>query len=160
MFHKPRKINSYRRKGQSLIAANKIKPEQWYISHAEAKEALKATGYKVKQIKKIHCLKHQVCISFWDVKGNICSSFFSYRIFRRWQREVEQLIDTCQTLNEWKKLNHIMQYEFVHYQYFHEIEDLLSTALENRLSVLKVTSQQAVLHNLSNEQLACSTRGR
>ncbi|BAY21772.1 hypothetical protein NIES2100_15290 [Calothrix sp. NIES-2100] len=160
MLYKARKINSYRPKGQSLIAANKIKPEQWYISHAEAKEALTAKGYKVKQIKKIHCLKHQVCISFWDEKGNICSSFFSYRIFARWQKEVEKLIDTCPTLNDWKKLNHIMQYEFVHYHYFQEMEDALYTALKNRLSVLKVTSQQAVFHYASLEQLACSTRGR
>ncbi|BAY31429.1 hypothetical protein NIES2107_32880 [Nostoc carneum NIES-2107] len=144
MLYKPRKINSYRHKGQSLITANKIKPEQWHISHAEAKAALIAKGYKVKQIKKFHCLKHQVCISFWDERGNICSSFFSYRIFSRWQKEVEQLVDSCQTLHEWKKLNHIMQYEFAYYHYFHEMEDIIYTALENRLSVLKITSQQAV----------------
>ncbi|BAY97717.1 hypothetical protein NIES37_16610 [Tolypothrix tenuis PCC 7101] len=144
MLYKPRKINSYRRKGQSLITANKIKPEQWHISHAEAKAALIVKGYKVKQIKKIHCLKHQVCISYWDEQGNICSSFFSYRIFSRWQKEVEQLVDNCQILKDWKKLNHIMQYEFAYYHYFQEMQDAIYTALENRLSVLKLTSQQAV----------------
>ena len=100
MFGKPRKLNQYRRKGRNLIASNKIKPEQWNISQTEAKEALKAKGYDVKQIKKIHCLKHQVCISYWDATGNICSSFFSYRIFARWQKEAEKLIYTCQTLRE------------------------------------------------------------
>lgn len=60
MFRKPRKINQYRRKGKNLITTNKIKPEQWNISEAETKEALKAKGYDVKQIKKIHRLKHQV----------------------------------------------------------------------------------------------------
>lgn len=160
MFRKPRKINSYRRKGHSLIRANKIKPEQWFISHPEAKAALNAKGYKVKQIKKIHSLKHQVCISYWDEKGNICSSFFSYRIFQRWQQEVKQLIDTCQTLSNWQILNHILKYEFLYYQYFPDMADAISNALENRLSVLKVTSQQAVGDNLLNEQLVCSTRSR
>ncbi|MBD2387614.1 hypothetical protein [Cylindrospermum sp. FACHB-282] len=146
MFRKPRTTNQYRRKGKNLITANKIKPEQWQISNNEAKEALKAKGYKVKQIKKIHCLKHQVSISFWDTKGNICSSFFSYRIFARWQKEAEKLIYHCSNLKEWTKLNHIMQYEFAYYSYPSEIEDTLSTALENRLYVLKATFQQAVFH--------------
>ena len=148
MFRQPRKTNQYRRKGKSLIAANKIKPEQWQISNTEAKEALKAKGYKVKQIKKIHCLKHQVSISFWDTKGNICSSFFSYRIFARWQKEVEKLIYHCPNLKEWTKLNHIMHYEFAYYSYPSEIEDALNTALENRLSVLKATAQQAVFNDI------------
>ena len=87
MFTKSRKVNRYRRKGQNLITANQIKPENWDISDAEAKEALKVKNINVKEIKKIHKLKHQVCISFWDEKGNICSSFFSYRIFSRWQQE-------------------------------------------------------------------------
>ena len=145
MFRQSRKINQYRRKGKNLIATNKIKPEQWNISDAETKEALKVKGYDVKQIKKIHLLKHQVCISYWDVKGNICSSFFSYRIFARWQEEVEKLIYTCQTLKEWAKLNYVMKYEFAYYHYPSEIEDTLHAILENHLSVLKATVQQVVL---------------
>ncbi|MBE9081167.1 MULTISPECIES: hypothetical protein [unclassified Tolypothrix] len=144
MLYQPRKSNSYRRKGQNLISANKIKPEQWHISHAEAKAALTGKGYKVQQIKKIHCLKHQVCISYWDERGNICSSFFSYRIFSRWQKAVEQLVDSCLNFNELKKLNYIMQYEFANYHYFQEMEDAIYTALENRLCALKITSQQVV----------------
>ncbi|MEH2232395.1 MAG: hypothetical protein V7K71_22670 [Nostoc sp.] len=145
MFRKSRKINQYRRKGKNLIAINKIKPEQWNISDAETKEALKVKGYDVKQIKKIHLLKHQVCISYWDAKGNICSSFFSYRIFARWQEEVEKLIYTCETLKEWAKLNYLMKYEFAYYHYPSEIEDILHAILENHLSVLKATVQQVVL---------------
>ncbi len=64
-----RKKTQYRRKGQSLIAANKIKPQLWHISSAEAKEALIAQGERVQKIKKIHCLKHQVCISYWNEQG-------------------------------------------------------------------------------------------
>ncbi|MBE8986774.1 hypothetical protein [Nostoc sp. LEGE 12450] len=148
MFRKPRKINQYRRKGKNLIATNKIKPELWNISEAETKEALKVKGYDVKQIKKIHILKHQVCISYWDVKGNICSSFFSYRIFARWQEEVEKLIYTCETLKEWAKLNYVMKYEFAYYHYPSEIEDTLHAILENHLSVLKPTVQQVVLQDI------------
>ena len=148
MFRKPRKINQYRRKGKNLIATNKIKPELWNISNAETKEALKVKGYDVKRIKKIHLLKHQVCISYWDVKGNICSSFFSYRIFARWQKEVEKLIYTCQTLKEWAKLNYVMKYEFAYYHYPSQIEDTLHTILQNHLSMLKATVQQVVLQNI------------
>lgn len=148
MFRKPRKINQYRRKGKNLIATNKIKPEQWNISDAETKKALKVKGYDVKQIKKIHLLKHQVCISYWDVKGNICSSFFSYRIFARWQKEVEKLIYTCETLKEWAKLNYVMKYEFAYYHYPSEIEDTLHAILQNHLSVLKATIEQVVLQDL------------
>ncbi|MEH2110092.1 hypothetical protein [Nostoc sp.] len=145
MFRKSRKINQYRRKGKNFIATNKIKPEQWNISDAETKEALKVKGYDVKQIKKIHLLKHQVCISYWDAKGNICSSFFSYRIFARWQKEIENLIYTCRTLKEWAKLNYVMKYEFAYYHYPSEIEYTLHAILENHLSVLKATLQQVVL---------------
>jgi hypothetical protein len=139
-----RKKTQYRRKGQSLIAANKIKPQFWHISEAEAKEALIAQGERVQKIKKIRCLKHQACISYWNEQGGVCSSFFSYRIFARWQNEVEKVIYTCPTVKEWTKLQRIMRYEFAYYNYFREIEDALYTALENRLCVLKATSLQAV----------------
>ncbi|HLO84302.1 MAG TPA: hypothetical protein VK203_04700 [Nostocaceae cyanobacterium] len=139
-----RKVSKSRRQGKNLISTNKIKPEKWNISPAEAKEALQAKGYDVKEVKKISCLKHQVCISFWDNQGNICSSFFSYRIFARWQQDVEKLIYNCENVKAWKKINYILGYEFDYYQYPHEIEEALKTALENRLCVLKITEQQAV----------------
>ncbi|MBD2772495.1 hypothetical protein [Iningainema tapete] len=145
MVRKTRKINKYRRKGQSLISANKIQPELWQISNAEAKEALLAIGLNVKDIKKIHKLKHQICISFWDEKGGVCSGFFSYRIFARWQREVYRLIYCCVTLKDWQELSHIMKYEFAYYPYFCEVEDAINGELEYRLCVLNVTARQAVL---------------
>lgn len=144
MSRQLRRINQYRRKNKNLIAANKIKPEKWCISNTEAQASLNAQGYKVKQIKKIYCLKHQVCISFWDTKGNICSSFFSYRIFLRWQKEVENLISTCQMIKEWQRLNYLLKYEFAYYQYASEMEEELQAALENRLKVLTTTAPQAV----------------
>ncbi|HYW21809.1 MAG TPA: hypothetical protein VE956_21375 [Nodularia sp. (in: cyanobacteria)] len=146
MFRSPRKVKKYRRPGRNLIASNHIKPDQWNISDAEVKEALKVKGCDVKQVKKIRYLKHQVCISYWDVEGNVCSSFFSYRIFARWQTDVEKLIYYCQSLQEWKKLNYILQYEFAYYDYLNEMSDALNTALENRLSVLKATEIAAVFY--------------
>ncbi|MDP5339591.1 MAG: hypothetical protein NWQ28_13585 [Nodularia sp. (in: cyanobacteria)] len=148
MFRSPRKVKKYRRPGRNLIASNKIKPDQWNISDAEVKEALKVKGYDVKQVKKISYLKHQVCISYWDTKDNVCSSFFSYRIFARWQTDVEKLIYYCSSLKEWKKLNYIIQYEFAYYHYLSEMSDALSSALENRLYVLKATEQQAVFSDV------------
>ncbi|MFN6561702.1 MAG: hypothetical protein RMY28_018165 [Nostoc sp. ChiSLP01] len=130
----------YRRKGRNFITSNKIKPEQWQISNREAKEALNTKGYKIKQIKKIQCLKHQACISYWDEAGNICSSFFSYRIFGRWQEEVENLIYTSQTLKQWARVNYVMKHEFAYYPYPSQMEDVLCAALKNRLHVLKRTS--------------------
>jgi len=153
MVGRTHKKNQYRRKGQSLIAANKIKPEQWQISDTEAKEALKAEGWNVKEIKKIRCLKHQVCLSYWDEKGNVCSGFFSYRIFARWQTEVEKLISCCQTRKEWQILNHIMQYEFAYYPYLRDMEDALQSALENRICVLNATAREAVFPGMASIEL-------
>ncbi|KAF3885631.1 MULTISPECIES: hypothetical protein [Nostocales] len=135
--HKTHK--KYRRKGQSLIASNKIKPEEWEISNAEAKHALKAQGCKVKEIKKIRCLKHQVCISYWDEKGGVCSGFFSYRIFTKWQVEVEKLVNACQSLKEWVLLDRIMKYEFACYPYLKDMEDVLRNALKNCLYILETS---------------------
>ncbi|MBD2664481.1 hypothetical protein B6N60_03805 [Richelia sinica FACHB-800] len=137
------KINKYRRQRKNLISTHKIKPEHWQISEAEAKLALIAKGFKVKEIKKIHCLKYQVSISFWDMQGNICCSFFSYRIFALWQREVEKLIDNCQSLKAWARLNYLMSYEFAYYHYLGETEQALHQALENRFLVLNSTTQSA-----------------
>ncbi|MFN6500396.1 MAG: hypothetical protein RMX65_025835 [Nostoc sp. DedQUE01] len=147
MFSKPRQIKKYRRKGRNFISSNKIRPEQWQISNREATEALNTKGYNIKQIKKIQCLKHQVCISYWDGAGNICSSFFSYRIFGRWQQEVENLIYTSQTLKECARVNYVMKHELAYYKYPSQMEDVLCAALENRLYVLKRTLQQAVYQN-------------
>ncbi|MDB9373691.1 hypothetical protein [Nodularia sphaerocarpa] len=148
MFRRQRKVKKYRRPGRSLIASKEIKPDEWKFSDAEIKEALKVKGCDVKQVKTIRYLKHQVCIAFWDAKGNVCSSFFSYRIFARWQTEVEKIIYYCPTLDKWQNLNSTMQYEFAYYDYISEMSDVLSTALENRLYVLKATELAAVFYDV------------
>ncbi|WP_066376389.1 MULTISPECIES: hypothetical protein [unclassified Anabaena] len=157
MSRKLRKINQYRRKNKNLIAAKKIQPEKWCISKSEAQAALNAQGCNVKEIKKVHCLKHQVSISYWDIKGNICSSFFSYRIFSRWQQEVETLIAECQTLKEWQKLNYLLKYEFAYYHYPSEMAYRLQAALENRLSLLEDVGQVMKITENPSQNLSPKT---
>lgn len=111
------KRGSRRLKSQSLIAAGKINPIQWDISKGDAAQALKNVGIPVKEVKKVHCLKHQVCVSYWDVEGKVCCSFFSYRIFDRWLEAVENAIEDCQTIAQWDSLSEIIEYELVQFNY-------------------------------------------
>jgi hypothetical protein len=127
-----RKRNNYqvRRNGRSLIAANKIKPDLWRLSHAEIKNSLQAQGYNVKEIRKVRYLKHQICISYRDEQDGVCSGFFSYRIFIKWQTEVCQIIYSCRTLTELLRLNNILQYEFYSYPYPTEMQDFINDVFE------------------------------
>lgn len=145
MARKTRKKSQYRRKGQSLISANKIIPQKWHLSDKEIARALKPLGITVKAVKKIHYLKHQVCISWWDEKGNVCSSFFSYRIFARWQAELERLINACHTLKEFYSLIGYIQYELNYFPYPLEMSDAIAIALENRECELRVATLGAEL---------------
>ncbi|MDJ0734653.1 MAG: hypothetical protein QNJ47_11405 [Nostocaceae cyanobacterium] len=140
MNSKTHNITSKRCTGRSLIATKKIKPDFWFLSKLEIREALEAQGYKVKEIRKVRYLKHQICISYQNKQGGTCSGFFSYRIFWRWQNAVERLIKGCSTLKEWVLLNYTLQYEFAHYPYPSEMVDIISTALENRLCRLKANT--------------------
>jgi len=152
MAGKTKKIHRYRRRGKSLIAAKKINPQAWEITEDEALEALARQGEPVYKIKKIHPLKHQVCISFWDSRGNVYSGFFSYRIFARWQREVEKLIYACQNLKEWLLLNSILQYELEYYAYAKNVVYAIDKTLKNRLSqleaILTTSGWEDLLHKV------------
>ncbi len=138
----------YRPKGKNLIASNRIKPVFWSISPTEAKDALRASGLDVKEIKKISLLKYKVCISYWNEQGGICSGFFSYRIFPIWQREVEKLIGKCPNFKRLQLLNHIIEREFNYYPYSVKVKDAICNALKNRLCVLKATAQQTVSNDV------------
>ena len=140
MARKIRKIRQYRRKGQSLISASKISPENWHLRDKEISQALKPLGILVKTVKKVNYLKHQVCLSWWDEKGNVCSSFFSYRIFARWQAEVERLINACYTLKEFYRIVGCIQYDLDYYPYPLEISDAIAIALENCECYLRVAA--------------------
>ncbi len=132
MMSKTRKSPKPRPSGKSMIAPDKIQPQLWNLSHDEIAEALQAQGYQVKQIKKVCYLKYQISISYWDQQGDICSSFFSYRIFERWQGEVEKLIYRTENLREFANLNHRLQHEFKRYPYSQDMKDALQDTLENR----------------------------
>ncbi|MEM9924711.1 MAG: hypothetical protein AAF915_13325 [Cyanobacteria bacterium P01_D01_bin.50] len=142
MFGKIAKKKLRRPRGKNLISSNRIKPDSWHISHAEVKVALRAAGFDVEEVKKVRLLKHQICISYWNHKGGVCSGFFSYRLFPTWQKEVEQLIENCPNFTEWQLLNYIMLREFKYYPYPVEMEDVLHNSLQNRLYVLKATERQ------------------
>lgn len=128
-------------KGQSLIATNQIRPYRtWCMSSRDITLALQAQGCKVRQIKKVRYLQHQICISYIDIKGGVCSGFFSYRIFERWLMGVKGLIRACSSLREWVQMNHNLQYEFAHYPYPSKMRDAISEELENRLCQLKASA--------------------
>lgn len=148
MFGKRIKKNLRRPRGKNLISSNEIKPDAWQISPSEVKFALKAAGFDVQEIKKIRLLKHQICISYWNHKGGVCSGFFSYRLFPTWHKEVEQLIENCPNFERWRILNYIMQREFKYYPYPVDMEGALRNALQNRLYVLKATAGQAVSNDV------------
>lgn len=151
MFSKriKKKLYRYRPRGKNLITSKRIKPEFWHISPEETKIALRAAGCNVKKIKKIRLLKYQVCISYWNEQGGVCSGFFSYRLFVTWQKKVEVLIANCPNLKEWQLLNHIMDREFNYFRYPTESSDALHSAMQNRLYTLKAAERQAVYSDIS-----------
>lgn len=143
MTRKARKIRQYRRKGKSLIAAGKISPENWHLTDKEIQQALKPLGITVKKVKKIRYLEHQVCISYWNENGNVCSSFFSYRIFARWQAEVERLIFACHSLKQFYSTIAYIQYDMDYFLYPLEMSEAIAIAALNRECQLRTQSRSS-----------------
>lgn len=145
MARKTRKVHKYRRPGKSLIAAGKLRPAQWdKIPKGEIARALKEhEGLSVKEVIKVHHLQHQVCISYINTQGKVCSSFFSYRIFESWQKAVERLIYACRSLKELYILSRHIQYDLDYFPYPVEISDAIAFNLENRSSQLNAAIAQA-----------------
>jgi hypothetical protein len=130
-------------KPQGLITLNKIKPEIWRIDDARIIKALIARGYDVKKIKKVKYLKHQLCISYWEEKGGVCSGFFSYRIFERWQRAVQKLVNDCRSLYEIHSVNKLIEYEFAHYPYPIEMQAVINdTVVACTSNIIELASYQ------------------
>ncbi|MFB2918510.1 MULTISPECIES: hypothetical protein [Aerosakkonema] len=132
-----RKTPKRKPKGQSLTTAGKIHPERWNISKDEAYVALKALDIPVREIKKVNCLQHQVCVSYWNEAGQVCSSFFSYRCFARWQQAVEKLIADLQNISEWESLGDIIEYDLLRFPYPPEMTDAIWDKLRERFYQLK-----------------------
>jgi hypothetical protein len=152
MTRKKCQKSAKRSKNQSLITAGKISPIKWNISQSEAEIALKEFGIPVLEIKRVTCLKHQVCISYWNTEGKVCSSFFSYRIFERWQKAVEEVIAACCTVEEWENLGDIIQYELIKFLYPVEMANQIWHALLGRWYPIKATKR--MLEELADMEMA------
>ncbi|MEG4590075.1 hypothetical protein QUA54_33400 [Microcoleus sp. MOSTC5] len=84
--HKPSRTR------QSLTASGWLKPLCWQISKIEAAKALRMP---VNRIVKVYPKQHQVIVVYLNKKGQKCSSFFSYRLFARWEQEAIATIASC-----------------------------------------------------------------
>jgi hypothetical protein len=145
MLPKTRKTRKYRRPGKSLIAAGKLNPQRWHnLSKGEIARALREyEGLFVKEVKKVHHLQHQVCISYVTTEGITCSSFFSYRIFESWQKAVENLIYSCHSLKELYSLMRCIQYDLDYFPYPVEMSEAIAFTLENRQYQLRAKIKEA-----------------
>ena len=99
---------------QSLTASGWLKPQCWQISKIEAAEALRMP---VNRIVKVYPRQHQVIVVYLNKKGQKCSSFFSYRLFARWQQEAIAAIASCRNQQILAPLEVIVQYDLEHFKY-------------------------------------------
>ncbi len=110
---KPHRSKPHRTR-QSLTASGWLKPRCWQISRQEAAEALQMP---INRIVKVYPKQHQLIIVYLNPKGQKCSSFFSYRLFARWQQEAIVAIKTCRNQQTLKPLEEIVQYDLEHFNY-------------------------------------------
>ena len=115
---------------QSLTASGWLKPQRWQISKMEAAEALRMP---VTRIVKVYPKQHQVIVVYLNKKGQKCSSFFSYRLFARWQQEAIATIATCRNQQTLAPLEIIVQYDLEHFKYPVAIADAIWEALLNHI---------------------------
>ena len=116
---------------QSLTASGWLKPQRWQISKIEAAEALRMP---VKHIVKVYPKQHQVIVVYLNKKGQKCSSFFSYRLFARWEQEAIAAIASCRNQQILAPLEVIVQYDLEHFKYPVAIADAIWEALLNQIS--------------------------
>ena len=115
---------------QSLTATSWLKPLRWQISKMEAAEALRMP---VNRIVKVYPKQHQVIVVYLNKKGQKCSSFFSYRLFARWQQEAIAAIASCRNQQILAPLEVIVQYDLEHFKYPVAIADAIWEALLNHI---------------------------
>ncbi|MEG4309799.1 MULTISPECIES: hypothetical protein [unclassified Microcoleus] len=115
---------------QSLTASGWLKPQRWQISKMEAAEALRIP---VNRIVKVYPKQHQVIVVYLNKKGQKCSSFFSYRLFARWQQEAIAAIASCRNQQILAPLEIIVQYDLEHFKYPVVIADAIWEALLNHI---------------------------
>ena len=115
---------------QSLTASGWLKPQRWQISKIEAAEALRMP---VNHIVKVYPKQHQVIVVYLNKKGQKCSSFFSYRLFARWEQETIAAIASCRNQQTLAPLEIIVQYDLEHFKYPVAIADAIWEALLNHI---------------------------
>ena len=126
---------------QSLTASGWLKPQRWQISKKEAAEALRMP---VNRIVKVYPKQHQVIVVYLNQKGQKCSSFFSYRLFARWEQEAIAAIASCRNQQTLAPLEIIVQYDLEHFKYPVAIADAIWEALLNRIRQV-ITEQRLSL---------------
>ena len=132
MTNRPtRRTRNTRNTRQSLTASGWLKPQRWQISKMEAAEALRMP---VTRIVKVYPKQHQVIVVYLNQKGQKCSSFFSYRLFARWQQEAIAAIASCRNQQILAPLEVIVQYDLGHFKYPVAIADAIWEALLNQIS--------------------------
>ena len=115
---------------QSLTASGWLKPQRWQISKMEAAQALRMP---VNRIVKVYPKQHQVIVVYLNQKGQKCSSFFSYRLFARWEQEAIATIVSCRNQQTLAPLEIIVQYDLEHFKYPVAIADAIWEALLNHI---------------------------
>jgi len=125
-----RRTRKTRHTRQSLTASGWLKPQCWQISKREAAEALRM---RVNRIVKVYPKQHQVIVVYLNKKGQKCSSFFSYRLFARWQQEAIATIASCRNQQTLAPLEIIVQYDLEHFKYPVAIADAIWEALLNHI---------------------------
>lgn len=132
------KTGKTRKTCQSLTASGWLKPMRWQISHQEAADALKMP---VERIVKVSPQRHQVIVVYVNEKGRKCSSFFSYRLFARWQEEAIRAILSCKNIQTLEPLEEIVQYDIEHFQYPVEIANAIWETLLDHITRLMVEAR-------------------
>jgi len=130
-----------RKTRQSLTASGWLKPQCWQISKIEAAEALRMP---VNRIVKVYPKQHQVIVVYLNQKGQKCSSFFSYRLFARWQQEAIAAIASCRNQQSLAPLEVIVQYDLEHFKYPVQSADAIWEALLNHIRQV-ITEQRLSL---------------
>ncbi len=126
-----RRTQRTRNTRQSLTASGWLKPQRWQISKTEAAEALRMP---INRIVKVYPKQHQVIIVYLNKKGQKCSSFFSYRLFARWEQETIAAIASCRNQQTLAPLEVIVQYDLEHFKYPLHSADAIWEALLNHIS--------------------------
>ncbi|MBD0307197.1 MAG: hypothetical protein ICV80_03380 [Microcoleus sp. T1-bin1] len=87
----------------------------------------------VNRIVKVYPKQHQVIVVYLNKKGQKCSSFFSYRLFARWQQEAIAAIASCRNQQILAPLEVIVQYDLEQFKYPVAIADAIWEALLNHI---------------------------